>query len=236
MEEIVDREALPRATRQFRVTDQLSADELSMWNEAEQEYVCRVKAASHRRDKGINPYTEDQLTNTVQLLDRLRSAKMQPDQCRGDLSGSAPAIIIDGDLPNSQDADRRTDDEYRAQIAAARPRCETMQMLSANLVRRYTATPMNTLCLTGVPAVVLNALSAVDSRLRVLRLSQTPHESRRAFQDASGLVLYVKSSNDGGSCCHLFGVYGDYGVTCVARETDWVLEAYAFTGKNTSMR
>ena len=204
-----------------------------MWRECEEDYVRQAKSASHRRDHGIDPYTEDQLGHTVTLLDRLRTSTTQPDRCRGDLSGSAPPIVVDGDQPGGDDSDRRTDDEYRAQIAAARPRCSDIPPLSAEQVAQHASNPMGTLCLTGMPPAVLNALSSTNARLRLLRLSETEHATRREFQDASGLMLYVASAPGG---LHLFGVYGDYGVMCRIREPGWVLEAYAFTGSKLAVR
>ena len=235
MEETAVREAFSRTTG-FRITDQLSPDEDQMWRESEEDFVRKMKAASHRRDYAIDPYTEDQLGDTVSQLDALRAATMQPDRCRGDLSGSAPPVVVDGEMPGdtASDAERRTDDEYRAQIAAARPRCDVLPMLDADQVARHAADPLGMLCLTGMPMAVLNALTSTNSRLRLLRLSETEHSSRRAFQDAAGLMLYVRSSDTGG--LHLFGVYGDYGVTCRISEAGWVLEGYAFTGTKLAVK
>lgn len=203
-----------------------------MWRDSEAEYIRQVKAASRRRDEGVDPYTEEQLAETLRQVNELRACKMQPDKCRGDLSGSAPAIVVDGDPFGSHDNDRRTDDEYRAQVEAARPRADQIPILSAARLAQLSGDPMGALCTTTLTPVVRKALEAVNTKLRVHRLSETEHTSRRDFQDACGIPMFIADAEP----LYLFGVYADYGVTCKFVQPGWVLESYAFTGSNLSVR
>lgn len=202
-----------------------------MWKEAERDYPVQVKAASRRRDEGRDAFTEEQLREAVGMLDALRAKKMQPDRCRGDLSGSAPAIVADGELTGVVNDERRTDKEYAVQAEAARPACERLVMPSAATTARQTD-PFALLCITQLPSVVTVVLHSANLQLRRLRLSGTEHAGFAAFQQAASLPCFV--STDGTR--HLFGLYAEYGVVCTLRPADWVLEHYCFIGSRSCVR
>ena len=195
-----------------------------MWNGAEAEHVANAKAASHRRDNNIDPFTEDQLRETAEMFDKLYHTKSNPAQFRGDRAGRAPPIVVDGDPCDSTDVDRRTDEEYRVLMEAARPRMQHIPSVTRADFERCATDPMALLCVTMLSESVRTTLGTINSRLRALMLSETPHDSLEDFQESCNAPEPAIQCGE----FQLFVIYADYGVLCDFG-ADWVLRGYAFT-------
>lgn len=203
----------------WRQTHSIDQEESALWTESENEYKNAMKAAIVRRINGTDVFTDNQLNCSVELLDSLRAQKCK---CTGDLSPSAPAIVVDGERPNTDDADRRQTHEYLHQIVAATPIVDIIPMAPAVDVRRGNV--WGNVCVTGMAQHVLSALFLIESKLRAFRLSETPHHTMEAFIEKAGLVQFISKQET----FYLFGVYAQYGVTCEF-DSDFVLQNYSFS-------
>lgn len=203
---------------------------MALWKEAEEEYEQRLRAKAHRRDTGVNPFTEEQLGSTQHDIDALRAKKMQPDRCTGDLSGSARPMMADGERNHPSDnTERRPDSEYAWQLDGARPRCDTLPMLTEQQLCDDLGThrPFRFICRTAMSDTQFNALQPSNTLLRRLQLSKTPHDSLRAFEERHTSLLFVRSEGSRA----LYGVYAHWGVVCLF-SSSWQVLFYAYVASN----
>lgn len=205
----------------WRETHRINSDEFDDWAESERDYKETMKSAIYRRSNGINAFTDSTLDSTVESIELLKTHKCK---CKGDLSPSAPAIIVDGERTNTHDDDRRQLYEYVHQISAADPLVDLIPFASD--VDMKNGNVWGNVCITGIAESTMNALFVVEQRLRALKLSQTPHTTMESFCENAGIVVLIEQN---GSLV-LFGVYAQYGVTCSFNNlVDNVLQAYSFT-------
>lgn len=203
---------------------------MALWKEAEEEYEQRLKSKAHRRDTGVNPFTEEQLGSTQHDIDALRAKKMQPSVCTGDLSGSTRPMMADGERNNPSDRnERRPDSEYAWQLDGARPRLDSLPMLTEAQLREdgNMNRPFRFICRTALSSTQRVALHASNVLLRRLQLSKTPHDSLRAFEERHPSLLFVRNQ---GSVA-LYGVYAQWGVVCLF-SPHWQVLFYAYVASN----
>lgn len=221
----------------FRITDQLDADDVELWRDADREHAENAVRASRRRDDNQDPFTEEQLSEAESLLDQLFQNKARPDLFHGNRAGRAPAVVVDGD-PLGDDrtaADRRTDEEYSAQLEGARPRESEIPMLSPAEFARCNGDPYARLCTTTMSGPVRKALSTAHARLQSLMLSETEHADVTDFMHSCGALTYIGCNQ--AADLYLFGIYANYGVVCKLSATSaWALQAYAFTSSGRCVR
>ena len=185
-----------------------------------------MKAAIYRRSSGIDAFTDITLDSTVESIELLKARKCK---CTGDLSASAPAIVVDGERSNTQDEDRRQWYEYVHQISAANPTVESIPFASDLDMKNGNV--WGNICTTGIAESTLNGLLVVEQRLRALKLSQTQHTTLESFCENAGIVVLITQNDSLVS----FGVYAQYGVTCKFNNIlDYVLQAYSFTVAHTT--
>jgi len=206
-----DSDAVP-----FRITEDLPDEEKDAWREAEDLYEQRMKNAARRTEN-----SED--SGLAAMVDAYAARGRRPSTFTGDLSGSAPATVIDGDI-RADDPEHREDIDYIELMKSVLPRADGIRMATLDELARCT------------PFALINAqrhsvampLAPLNARLTALALSDTPHRDVAHFVDhvaleMGGLFLV----QDGARV--LISVYGTYGVTCLLDERTFVLRAHVFT-------
>lgn len=204
----------------FRLTEDLSKEDKDKWAESERLHDQQLLARALRRDAGQTALTEQQVDDSLAELAEIRRQRTRPADFSGDLSASAPPVVIDGD-----DADERRDaDEYANRLYSITPH---EKLVPATLAQVLANNPFGPVCLTGCAHDAHAALMLISQRLRSAQLSCTAYADPGELCKRVGLLAHVSSTDT----LHVFAVHSRYAVTCRLGpgQGGLVVNAYCFT-------